>query len=74
MYEAHVYHKKAAKRQKDMERKMGMDVSPPGSEENITPKEQWVSQHGYWSDDDAPPGGSRFQASSSSTYHGMGGV
>ena len=74
MYEAHVYHKKAAKRQTEMERKMGMDVSPPGSEEDSTPKEQWVSPHGYWSDDDAPPGGSRFQASSSSTYHGMGGV
>ena len=63
MYEAHVYHKKAAARQKAMMRAMNMPVSP-GSEGEITPPEEWKSKHGYWSDNDAP---------SSSTHHGQGG-
>ena len=46
LYEAHVYHKKAARRHKAMMRHMQIPVSD-GSEEVITPKEEWVSKHGY---------------------------
>ena len=72
LYEAHVHHKKAAQRHKAMMRYMQIPVSD-GSEEVITPKEEWVSKHGFWSDEDAPPHGDRFQASSS-THHDAGGA
>ena len=73
LYEAHVYHKKAAQQQKAMMRHMQIPVFD-GSEEVITPKNEWVSKQGFWSDDDAPPGGARFLASSSSTHHDLGGA
>ena len=73
LYEAHVHHKKAAQRHKAMMRHMQIPVSD-GSEEVITPKNKWVSKQGFWSDEDAPPDGDRFQASSSSTHHGAGGA
>ena len=59
MYDAHCYHKKAARRQKEMMKKMGHEVSS-GSEGTITPKEQWLSKHRNWDDDDeaVPPPGS----------------
>ena len=53
-YEAHVFQKKSTKRQKDMMRSMNLKVSPPGSEENITPEAAWKVKHGYWSDSDIP--------------------
>jgi len=53
MYEAHVYHKKAAARQKDMMRKMQIPVSPTTSADGqITPKEEWISKHSVWSDEE----------------------
>ena len=50
MYEAHVYAKKASARQKDMMAAKGLTVSE-GSENNITPEDQWISQHSRWDDD-----------------------
>ena len=73
LYESHVFHKKAAHHQKLMMKSMNIPVSD-GSEEEITPKHEWVSKQGFWSDDDAPPGGARFLASSSSTHHDLGGA
>ena len=51
MYDAHCYHKNAARRQKKMMEHMGIEVSS-GSEGTITPKEQWLSKHRNWDDDD----------------------
>ena len=55
MYEAHVADKKARQRQKSIMRKLELEVSPPGSEENIIPKPQWISSHSQWSDGEAGP-------------------
>ena len=63
MYDAHVYNKKAASRQKAMMREMKMKVSPLGSEEAITPPEAWKAKHSYCTDTDIP---------SSSTTQGQG--
>ena len=55
MYEAHVHHKKAAMRHKEMMRHMGIEHSPEQPRDLvITPKEEWISKHGYWSEEDAP--------------------
>jgi hypothetical protein len=35
--------------------KLGVEVSPPGSEENILPKPQWISAHSQWSDGEDGP-------------------
>lgn len=61
MYDAHVRQKNAARRQKDIMRKLELPVSP-GSEGVITPKEDWISKHGYWTDEDEP----------STSHHGEG--
>ena len=50
MYEAHVYAKKASARQKEMMSAQGLTISE-GSENNITPEDQWISQHSRWDDD-----------------------
>ncbi|KAK1646410.1 hypothetical protein QYE76_064215 [Lolium multiflorum] len=55
MYDSYVAEKKARRRQKSNMRKLGMEVSPPGSEENIIPKPQWISAHSQWSDGEDGP-------------------
>ncbi|KAK1615955.1 hypothetical protein QYE76_021472 [Lolium multiflorum] len=45
-YQQHAEAKKSRVRQKSIMRALSVDVSPPGSEENITPEAEWVSQHG----------------------------
>ncbi|KAK1667120.1 hypothetical protein QYE76_055279 [Lolium multiflorum] len=45
-YQQHAEAKKSRVRQKSIMRALAVDVSPPGSEENITPEAEWVSQHG----------------------------
>ncbi|KAK1679732.1 hypothetical protein QYE76_040580, partial [Lolium multiflorum] len=45
-YQQHVEAKKSRLRQKSIMRALEVEVSPPGSEENITPEAEWVSQHG----------------------------
>ncbi|KAK1610252.1 hypothetical protein QYE76_033925 [Lolium multiflorum] len=45
-YQQHVEAKKSRGRQKSIMRALNVDVSPPGSEEKITPEAEWVSQHG----------------------------
>ncbi|KAK1667608.1 hypothetical protein QYE76_055767 [Lolium multiflorum] len=45
-YQQHVEAKKSKGRQKSIMRALNVDVSPPGSEESITPEAEWVSQHG----------------------------
>jgi hypothetical protein len=50
LYEAHVNEKKSRRRQKQMLAHMQLPVSS-GSEENITPKEEWISQHSQWDED-----------------------
>ena len=52
MYDTHVQEKKARLRQKQIMRAMQLPVSD-GSEANITPKAQWISEHGTWSDGEA---------------------
>ena len=52
MYEAHVQDKKNCFRQKQIMRKMDIPVFD-GSEENITPKEEWLAQGRVaWSDEE----------------------
>ena len=55
MYDAYVGEKKARQRQKSIMRKLELEVSPPGSEENIIRKPQWISSHSQWSDGEAGP-------------------
>ena len=60
MYDAHVEGKKNRQRQKKALSSLGATVSPPGSENNITPPEQWKSKI-QWSDSEddvgaSPPG------------------
>jgi hypothetical protein len=55
MYDAYVAEKKARRRQKSIMAKLGVEVSPPGSEENILPKPQWISAHSQWSDGEDGP-------------------
>ncbi|KAK1649170.1 hypothetical protein QYE76_066975, partial [Lolium multiflorum] len=45
-YQQHSEAKKSRARQKSIMRALNVEVSPPGSEENITPEAEWVSQHG----------------------------
>ncbi|KAK1646045.1 hypothetical protein QYE76_063850 [Lolium multiflorum] len=45
-YQQHVEAKKSRVRQKSIMRALEVEVSPPGSEENITPEVEWVSRHG----------------------------
>ncbi|KAK1650243.1 hypothetical protein QYE76_068048 [Lolium multiflorum] len=45
-YQQHAEAKKSRVRQKSIMRALAVEVSPPGSEENITPEAEWVSQHG----------------------------
>jgi hypothetical protein len=45
-YQQHADAKKSRVRQKSIMRALEVEVSPPGSEENITPEAEWVSQHG----------------------------
>ncbi|KAK1628973.1 hypothetical protein QYE76_003288 [Lolium multiflorum] len=45
-YQQHAEAKKSRVRQKSIMRALNVDVSPPGSEESITPEAEWVSQHG----------------------------
>ncbi|KAK1697716.1 hypothetical protein QYE76_014413 [Lolium multiflorum] len=45
-YQQHAEAKKSRVRQKSIMRALAVDVSPPGSEESITPEAEWVSQHG----------------------------
>ena len=52
MYDAHVPEKKARLRQKQIMGAMQLPVSD-GSEGNITPKEQWISEHSTWFDGEA---------------------
>lgn len=54
MYEAHVNEKLAQRRQISMMRHLNMSVQS-GSEKSITPEERWISSHGTWTDDEAPP-------------------
>ncbi|KAK1667726.1 hypothetical protein QYE76_055885 [Lolium multiflorum] len=42
----HAEAKKSRVRQKSIMRALAVEVSPPGSEENITPEAEWISQHG----------------------------
>ena len=37
-----------------MMREMGLAVSPAGSEEVVTPEDEWKAAHGYWSDLEMP--------------------
>ena len=55
MYKAHVEGKKARQRQKTMLKALNAPVSPDGSENSITPPDQWKSQV-QWSDDDEDAG------------------
>ncbi|KAK1620115.1 hypothetical protein QYE76_025632 [Lolium multiflorum] len=55
MYDAYVAEKKARRRQKSIMAKLGVEVSPPGSEETILPKPQWISAHSQWSDGEDGP-------------------
>ena len=60
MYDSHVAHKKDRQRQKATFSSLGDTVSPPGSEDNITPPEVWKSKI-QWSDSEdddgaSPPG------------------
>ena len=49
-YAAHVQEKKSRSRQKQIMRKLEIEVSD-GSEEDITPKKKWLSTDGVvWSD------------------------
>ncbi|KAK1652490.1 hypothetical protein QYE76_070295 [Lolium multiflorum] len=45
-YQQHAEAKKSRVRQKSIMRALEVEVSPPGSEENITPEAEWISQHG----------------------------
>ncbi|KAK1649515.1 hypothetical protein QYE76_067320 [Lolium multiflorum] len=46
-YQQHFEAKKSRARQKSIMRALNVEVSsPPGSEENITPEAEWVSEHG----------------------------
>ncbi|KAK1661718.1 hypothetical protein QYE76_049877, partial [Lolium multiflorum] len=45
-YQQHVEAKKSRVRQKSIMRALEVKVSPPGSEENITPEAEWVSSYG----------------------------
>ncbi|KAK1603511.1 hypothetical protein QYE76_037586, partial [Lolium multiflorum] len=45
-YQQHAEAKKSRVRQKSIMRALAVEVSPPGSEENITPEAEWISQHG----------------------------
>jgi hypothetical protein len=45
-YQQHAEAKKSRVRQKSIMRALEVEVSPPGSEENITPEAEWVSRHG----------------------------
>jgi hypothetical protein len=49
----YVAEKKSCRRQKSIMSKLGLEVSPPGSEESIIPKPQWISSHSQWSDGEA---------------------
>ena len=49
MYEAHVESKMNRQRQKHMLRALNAPVSPPGSDDNITPPGEWKSKI-QWSD------------------------
>jgi hypothetical protein len=55
MYDSYVAEKKARRRQKSIMSKLGVEVSPPGYEENILPKPQWISTHSQWSDGEDEP-------------------
>ncbi|KAK1681680.1 hypothetical protein QYE76_042528 [Lolium multiflorum] len=55
MYDSYVAEKKARRRQKSIMTKLGVEVSPPGSEENIIPKPKWISAHSQWSDGEDGP-------------------
>src|SRR3954466_2583901 len=50
MYEVHVSAKKACARQKELMSAQGLTISK-GSENNITPEDQWISPHSHWDDD-----------------------
>ncbi|KAK1652802.1 hypothetical protein QYE76_070607 [Lolium multiflorum] len=45
-HQQHAEAKKSRVRQKSIMRALAVEVSPPGSEENITPEAEWISQHG----------------------------
>ncbi|KAK1666498.1 hypothetical protein QYE76_054657 [Lolium multiflorum] len=45
-YQQHSEAKKSRDREKSIMRALNVEVSPPGSEESITPEAEWVSQHG----------------------------
>ncbi|KAK1668977.1 hypothetical protein QYE76_057136 [Lolium multiflorum] len=45
-YQQHVEAKKSRVRQKSIMRALEVEVSPPGSEEDVTPEAEWVSRYG----------------------------
>jgi hypothetical protein len=51
-YQQHCEAKKSCIHQKSIMRALHVDVSPPGTEENITPEPEWLSQHGIPLPDD----------------------
>ena len=53
-YETHKFQKDSTRRQKAMMREMGLQVSPPGSEEIVTLEDEWKAAPGYWSESDVP--------------------
>ncbi|KAK1650129.1 hypothetical protein QYE76_067934 [Lolium multiflorum] len=55
MYDSYVAEKKTRRRQKSIMSKLGVEVFPPGSEENIISKPQWISSHSQWSDGEDGP-------------------
>ena len=54
MYYEHEQNKKIRQRQKDMMTHMGLEVSE-GSENVITPREEWISKHKWSSSEDSIP-------------------
>ncbi|KAK1695019.1 hypothetical protein QYE76_011716 [Lolium multiflorum] len=44
-YQQHYEAKKSRIREKSIMRALHLDVSPPNTEENITPEEEWLSRH-----------------------------
>jgi hypothetical protein len=53
-YEAHVNEKLAHRRQKAIMRQLSLPVSK-GSEDSITPKDRWISEHSVWREDPLEP-------------------
>jgi hypothetical protein len=65
-YEAHCNEKLARRRKKAMMRQLNLPVSK-GSEDNITPKDRWISEHSVWGEDPLEP----VFGASSSPLHDM---